>query len=94
MYWTSEYRRCHIVANRYFSGSLKEGLRVQRRIAGSRLLFTGDREFSGEFANNFFKNNENKEQLNLFLAKELIRLHENNTQELVLTFNETVFVKS
>ena len=90
MYCSSGYSRCDIVADRYFSASLKEGTRTQRGTMGSKLLFTADTRFPTNFANNFLKNSQNKEQLNLFLAKEFIRLHESNPQELVVTFHDTV----
>ena len=60
---------------------MKEGTSAPRGIAGSGMLFAAN------FASNSLKISENKEQLNLFLAKELLRLYENDTQELLTTFN-------
>ena len=90
MYYSSGYKRCDIIADRYFSFSLKDGTRNQRGSVGSTMNFTGDTRFPLNFGNIFLKNSQNKDQLNLFLAKEFMRLHESNPQELVLTFKETV----
>ena len=85
-----QYNRCDIVAGRYFQGSLKEGTRDKRGSKGSKLLFDGDTVFPKDFAKSFLSNSHNKNRLNLFLAEKFIKLHENTTQVLVVTFNETI----
>ena len=65
------YERCKIVADRYFEGSLKEETRNNIGAGGSKLIVNGESLMPKDLNNNFLGNSENKENLNIFLAKSL-----------------------
>ena len=88
-----DFSRCNIVCDRYFKESLKEGV---RKVCGSgtKVNFNESSMFPSKFSDDFLKDSENKENLNLFLAQMFIRLHGNNAQQLVVTFKETILPNS
>ena len=71
---------CEIEADRYFEGSLKEGTRNNRGAGGSKLIFNGESLMSKDFSSKFWANSENKENLNIFLAKKFVDFHKNSSQ--------------
>ena len=87
---SKNYQRCEIVADRYFEGSLKEGTRNNRGARGSKLIFNGESLMPKDFSRNFLANSENKENLNIFLAKKFGDFHKNSSQVLVVTLNDGV----
>ena len=82
--------RCKIVVDRYFEGSLKEGTRNKRGAGRSKLIFNGESLMPKDFSSNFLANSENKENLNIFLAKKFGDFHKNSSQVLVVTLNDGV----
>ena len=90
MLMSKNYQRCEIVADRYFEGSLKEGTRNNRGARGSKLIFNGESLMPKDFSRNFLANSENKENLNIFLAKKFGDFHKNSSQVLVVTLNDGV----
>ena len=90
MLMSKNYQRCEIVADRYFEGSLKEGTRNNRGARGSKLIFNGESLMPKDFRRNFLANSENKENLNIFLAKKFVDFHKNSSQVLVVTLNDGV----
>ena len=90
MLMSKKYERCEIVADRYFEGSLKEGTRNNRGAGGSKLIFNGESLMLQDFSSNFLVNSENKENLNIFLAKKFVDFHKNSSQVLVVTLNDGV----
>ena len=68
------YDRVDIVCNRYFENSLKSLTRHNRGF-GLLINFDGNSEFPTDFKDNFMKNPKNKENLNHFLAKEFLEIH-------------------
>ena len=63
---SKNYKRCKILADRYFEGCLKEGIKNNRGAGGSKLIFNGDSLMPKDFSSNFLANSENKENLNIF----------------------------
>ena len=89
MLMSKNYERCEIVADGYFEGSLKEGTRNSRGVGGSKLIFNGESLMPKDFSSNL-ANSENKENLNIFLAKKFGDFHKNSSQVLVVTLNDGV----
>ena len=89
MLMSKNYERCEIVADGYFEGSLKEGTRNSRGVGGSKLIFNGESLMPKDFSSNL-ANSENKENLNIFLAKKFVDFHKNSSQVLVVTLNDGV----
>ena len=83
------YDRCDVVADRYFTGSLKEGTRKKRGDTGSTMQFTGETRFPSSFSD-FLSNSENKNNLGQFLARKMIDLHNDSPCKFVVTFNDTI----
>ena len=90
MFLVKGYERCDVVTDRYFAGSLKEGVREKRGSSGSKLIFNGLTPFPSQFGEVFLNNSENKEALNIFLANTLTKLHKNDEQIFVVTQNVTI----
>ena len=90
MLMSKNYERCEIVADRYFEGSLKEGTKNKRRAESSKLIFNGESLMPKDFSSNFLASSENKENLNIFLAKKFVDFHKNSSQVLVVTLNDGV----
>ena len=82
------YKRCDVVADRYFPNSLKGNLRKGRGL-GTTISFSGDTKLPSDFKD-FLGNSENKTNLNQLLVKCFIEEHTNNIQTFVVTFNDTV----
>ena len=87
MLMSKNYERCEIVADRYFERSLKEGTRNNRGAGDSKLIFNGESSMPKDFSSNFLANKENKENLNIFLAK---NFQKNSSQVLAVTLNDGV----
>ena len=85
MFLAKGYERCDVATDRYFAGSLKEGVREKRGSSGSKLIFNGLTPFPSQFGEDFLNNSENKEALNIFLANTLTKLHKNDEQIFVVT---------
>ena len=90
MFLAKGYERCDVVTNRYFAGSLKEGVREKRGSSGSKLIFNGLTPFPSQFGEDFLNNSENKESLNIFLANTLTKLHKNDEQIFVVTLHDII----
>ena len=90
MLTSKNYERCEIVADRYFEGSLKERTRNNRGEGGSKLIFNAESLMPKDFSNNFLANSENKENLNISLAKKFVDFHKSLSQVLVMTLNDGV----
>ena len=78
MLMSKNYERCEIVAHRYFEGSLKEGTRNSRGVGGSKLIFNDESSMPRDFSSNL-ANSQNKENLNIFLAKKFVDFHKNSS---------------
>ena len=72
-----------MVCDRYFEGNLKEGVRHDRG-SGTKINFDENSKSPASFSQDFLRNSENKEQLNMFLAQKFITLHEENHNFLLL----------
>ena len=83
------FRRCDVACDRYFEGSLKEGVRHDRG-SGTKIYFDENSKFPASFSQDFLRYSENKKQLNMFLAQKFIKLHEHKLQIFVVTFKETI----
>ena len=61
---TRSFHRCDIIADQYFEGSLKEGVRESR--GSEQFLFSLDdhTQLPSEFNKNFLSNGTNKTNLN------------------------------
>ena len=68
------YKRCDVVADQYFVGSLKEGTRKRCGDDGSTMQFTVDAQFPSKFGD-FLSNSVNKNNLSQFQAHKLLILH-------------------
>ena len=62
------YGRIDIVSDRYFTESLKEGVRKARG-SGTKINIDAYSKLPAKFADDFLKHSDNKDQLNLFLGK-------------------------
>ena len=82
MLMSKNYERCEIVADRYFERGLKEGTRTRnnRGAGGTKLIFNGEFLMQKDFSSNFLANSENKENLNIFLAKKFVDFHKSSSQ--------------
>ena len=89
-YISKGFKRCDIVCNRYFAGRLKEGIRDERGSKGSNFMFNKDTKFPTDFADNFLKNGQNKDNLNIFLVKYFNEIHTNHDLILVQTLNKSI----
>ena len=89
----SSHERIDVVFDRYFDKSLKEGTRKNRG-AGSRFVFEGDETpIPNNMAEGFMKCSENKNDLNEYLGKKFIELHQ-GPQLLITTWRDTVICSS
>ena len=70
-----DYNRIDIVFDRYFNDSLKEGTRKCQGI-GTILMFDDDTDIPQDMIDNFLRNNQNKNNINEFLSKKIINLHQ------------------
>ena len=90
----AQYRRIDLVFDRYFDQSLKEATR-EGRGDGSKYLFEGDStEIPLRMAENFLKNSENENQLNEYLAKKLLELHQGDQLMIVIYRNTALSSQS
>ena len=84
------YERCDVVAERYFTGSLKEGTRKKREDDGSTMQFTDDTQFPSNFSD-FLSNRVDENNISQFLSHKLLVLHgDNSSLKLVVTLNDTI----
>ena len=84
-----DYNKIDIVFDRYFDDSLKEGTRKSRG-TGTILMFDDDTDIPQDMIDNFLRNSQNKNNLNEFLSKKIIDLHQ-STMYMVATYKGTVF---
>ena len=64
------FSRCDIVADRYFEGSLKDGMRGDRnKQTGIVITFDDNTPIPSHFENKFLSNAVNKTKLNEYLVK-------------------------
>ena len=68
------------VTDKYFSESLKEGIQDNRGSDGLIFPFNDSTAFPENFETDFLTNVTNKTNLNEYLAKKLIKLHDNDKQ--------------
>ena len=73
--------RCDIVADQYFTSSLKEGTRSKRGSSGTKFNFIGYTKFPPHFET-FLSNSDHKSGLYQFLAQTFILLTAEKTQGL------------
>ena len=83
------YSRFDIVTDRYFSESLKQGVRHNRGSDGLIFPFNDSAAFPANFETDFLTNITNKTNLNEYLAQKLIKLHYNDKQTICITYNDT-----
>ena len=81
------YKRCDIVADRYFVGSLKGNIRNIRGL-GTAMTFVGETLLPRDFMD-FLGNSENKNNLNEFLVQRFLREQE-GVQTFVATYKDTI----
>ena len=84
------YIRFDIVTDRYFSESLKVGVRHNRGFDGLIFTFNNSTAFPANFETDFLTNVTNKTNLNEYLPQNLIKLHDNDKQTICITYNDTV----
>ena len=84
------YIRFNIVTDRYFSESLKVGVRDNRGFDGLIFTFNDSTAFPANFETDFLTNVTNKTNLNEYLAQKFIKLHDNDKQTICITYNDTV----
>ena len=84
------YSRFDIVTDRYFSESLKQGVRNNRGSDGLIFPFNYSTAFPVNFETDFLTNITNKTNLNEYLAQKFIKLHDNDKQTICITYNDTV----
>ena len=83
------YSRFDIVTDRYFSESLKQGVRNNRGSDGLIFPFNDSTALPVNFETDFLTNITNKTNLNEYLAQKLIKLHYNDKQTICITYNDT-----
>ena len=88
----ADYNRVDIIFDRYFHDSLKEDIRGSRG-SGSIFAFDGNTDLPTDMVNNFLKNSQNKNNLNEFLAKEIMEMH-HGPKLLVATYKNSVLYSS
>ena len=71
------YSRFDILTDRYFSESLKEEVRDNRYSNGLIFTFNDSTAFPTNIETDFLTNVTNKTNLNKYLAKKFIKLHDN-----------------
>ena len=71
------YSRFDILTDRYFSESLKEEVRDNRYSNGLIFTFNDSTAFPTNIETYFLTNVTNKTNLNKYLAKKFIKLHDN-----------------
>ena len=69
-----DYNRINFVFDRCFDDSLK-GTR-KSRVTGTILMFDDDTDIPQDMIDNFLRNNQNKNNINEFLSKKIINLHQ------------------
>ena len=83
-----DYNRIDIVFDRYFDDSLKESP-TKSRGTGAILMFDDDTDISQDMIDNFLRNSQNENNLNEFLSKKIIDIHQ-STRYMVATYKDTV----
>ena len=83
-----DYNRIDILFDRYFDDSLKEGTRKSWGTGGI-LMFDDDTDIPKDMIDNILRNSQNKYNLNEFLSKKIIDLHQ-RTNNMVATYKDTV----
>ena len=80
--------RIDIVADQFFESSLKSCTRKDRR-TGSRFVFSDETKFPNNIIDNVSKYNKSKDNLNKYLPRKFLILHESDII-LVVTFNYSI----
>ena len=89
----AQYRRIDLVFDPYFDQSLKEATRDGKG-DGSKYSFEGDfTEIPLRMADKSLRNSENKNQLNEYLAKKLLELHQGH-RLMVVSHRNTALLSS
>ena len=83
----SNFSRIDLIFDRYFERSVKEDMRISRG-KGSRFFFNED-SLIPKTMDDFLMNSNNKNNLNEFLAKKFIELH-NSEKILIVTYRDSV----
>ena len=77
--------RCDIIVDQYFKDSLKQNIRSTRG-QGSKKHFKDETKIPEDFRNNFLANNDNKNDLHVYLAEKLLESPPPE-KNLVVTYN-------
>ena len=83
-----DYDRIDLVCDRYFENSLKDDVRPERG-CGTRLMFTNESPLPNKMNDSFLQNCQKKDDLNKYLAKKFMELHD-SSKLLIVTFEDTV----
>ena len=85
------FSRCDVIADRYFKGSLKDGVRADRsKETGIVITFDDNTPMPSNFQTKFLSNTVKKTNLNEYLAKMFINFHQANKQVLCVTYKDSV----
>ena len=87
------YSRFDFVTDRYFSESLKQGVRNNRGSDGLIFPFNDSTAFPENFETDFLTNVTNKTNLNEYLAQKFIKLHYNDKHTICITYND-IFISN
>ena len=82
------YERCDVIADRYLQNSLKENIRNNRGL-GSRKMFDDDTRIPSDFKCDFLTNNQNKNDLHIYLAEKFSAIS-SNEKKIVATYNDSI----
>ena len=80
--------RCDIIADQYFKDSLKQNLRSSR-VQDSRKHFKDETNIPEDFRNNFLTNNDNKVDLQVYLAEKFLKPPPPE-KNVVVTYNDSI----
>ena len=80
--------RCDIIADQYFKDSLKQNIRSSKG-QGSRKHFKNETKIPEDFKNNFLTNNDNKNDLHVYLAEKFLESPPPE-KNLVVTYNDSI----
>ena len=81
---SSSFKRCDVIADRYFEGSLKERTREDRGSAkGLVITFDDSTNIPSNFVSKFLSNITNKINLNNYLEKKFLDYHDGKQSVLV-----------
>ena len=85
------FSRCDVIADRYFKGSLKDGVKAgHNKETGIVIPYNDETPIPSNFQMKFLSNKVNKRNLNEYLAKLFINCHQANEQILYITYRDIV----